>query len=39
MNRMGDPDEIAAAITWLASPAASVVTGTIPSAGGGFEAQ
>jgi NAD(P)-dependent dehydrogenase (short-subunit alcohol dehydrogenase family) len=39
MNRMGDPDEIAAAIIWLASPAASFVTGTILSADGGFEAQ
>lgn len=39
MNRMGRPDEIASAITWLASPAASFVTGTILSVDGGYQAQ
>jgi NAD(P)-dependent dehydrogenase (short-subunit alcohol dehydrogenase family) len=39
MDRLGQPDEIASAISWLASPAASFVTGTILNVDGGFEAQ
>lgn len=39
VNRMGRPEEIAAAITWLASPAASFVTGTILNVDGGYKAQ
>jgi NAD(P)-dependent dehydrogenase (short-subunit alcohol dehydrogenase family) len=35
MARAGTPEEVAAAIVWLASPAASYVTGTILDVGGG----
>ncbi len=35
MGRAGTPDEIAAAICWLASPEASYVTGSILDVGGG----
>ena len=36
MRRMGTPDEIAQAILWLASPAASYVTGCLLDARGGL---
>ncbi|MFI2207196.1 SDR family oxidoreductase [Streptomyces sp. NPDC020192] len=39
VNRMGDPAEIAEAIAWLASPAASFVTGTVLHVDGGSKAQ
>jgi len=35
MNRAGQPQEIAEAVLWLLSPAASYVTGAILAAGGG----
>lgn len=35
MRRAGSPDEVASAILWLLSPAASYVTGTIVEVGGG----
>jgi NAD(P)-dependent dehydrogenase (short-subunit alcohol dehydrogenase family) len=35
MQRAGTPDEIAAGVAWLLSPAASYVTGTILEIGGG----
>jgi NAD(P)-dependent dehydrogenase (short-subunit alcohol dehydrogenase family) len=35
---MGHPDEIAAAITFLAGPAASYVTGAVLDAYGGYNA-
>jgi NAD(P)-dependent dehydrogenase (short-subunit alcohol dehydrogenase family) len=35
MNRAGTPEEIAAGVIWLLSPAASYVTGTILEIGGG----
>jgi NAD(P)-dependent dehydrogenase (short-subunit alcohol dehydrogenase family) len=38
LQRIADPREIAAAITFLASPAASYVTGTVLSANGGYNA-
>ncbi|MGW3352812.1 SDR family NAD(P)-dependent oxidoreductase [Nonomuraea rubra] len=38
MQRMGDPREIAAAIAFLASPAASYVTGAVLDAHGGYNA-
>ena len=36
MGRIGEPEEIARAILWLASEEASYVTGAIVDAGGGF---
>ncbi|MFF5718817.1 SDR family oxidoreductase [Streptomyces buecherae] len=36
---MGRPTEVADAITWLASPQASFVTGTILNVDGGYKAQ
>jgi NAD(P)-dependent dehydrogenase (short-subunit alcohol dehydrogenase family) len=39
MKRLGDPDEIAEAIAWLASDAASFVTGHVLAADGGYLAQ
>nr|WP_275409669.1 SDR family oxidoreductase [Microbispora rosea] len=38
LQRMGHPDEIALAITFLASPAASYVTGAVLDAHGGYNA-
>lgn len=38
LQRMGYPDEIAAAIAFLASPAASYVTGAVLDAHGGYNA-
>ena len=35
MNRPGQPNEIAEAVLWLLSPAASYVTGAILEIGGG----
>ena len=39
MNRLGTPDEIAAAVLWLCSPGAAFVTGATLSVDGGFTAQ
>jgi len=36
MRRLAEPAEIAEAILWLLSDAASYVTGTVLRAGGGF---
>ncbi|MFB6177094.1 MAG: SDR family oxidoreductase [Halobaculum sp.] len=36
MDRFADPEEIAEAIVWLASPAASFVTGTVLPVDGGY---
>lgn len=38
MNRVADPEEVAAAVLWLASDAASFVTGSALSVDGGFMA-
>jgi NAD(P)-dependent dehydrogenase (short-subunit alcohol dehydrogenase family) len=35
MHRAGTPEEVAAGVLWLLSPAASYVTGTILEIGGG----
>lgn len=35
MHRPGTPEEVAAGVLWLLSPAASYVTGTILEIGGG----
>lgn len=35
MNRPGTPEEVAASVLWLLSPAASYITGTILEVGGG----
>jgi len=38
LRRLGDPEDIAAAALWLASPAGSFVTGKIIEVDGGIEA-
>ena len=39
LGRLAEPDEVAAAILFLASPAASMITGHILAVDGGFLAQ
>ncbi|WP_374120583.1 SDR family oxidoreductase [Streptomyces sp. AN091965] len=39
VNRTGRPTEVAEALTWLASPAAPCVTGTVLNVDGGYKAQ
>lgn len=39
MGRVGTPEEVAAAVVWLASPAAALVTGTSLKVDGGWTAQ
>ncbi len=39
MGRVGTPEEVAAAVVWLASPAAGLVTGTSLKVDGGWTAQ
>jgi NAD(P)-dependent dehydrogenase (short-subunit alcohol dehydrogenase family) len=36
LRRMGKPEEVAEAVVWLASDAASYVVGHVPAADGGF---
>ena len=39
INRLGEPDEIAAAVLWLCSPGASFVVGVALPVDGGYTAQ
>ena len=39
VGRFGSPEEVAAAVVWLASPEASFVTGTDIAVDGGYLAQ
>jgi NAD(P)-dependent dehydrogenase (short-subunit alcohol dehydrogenase family) len=39
VDRLGSPEEVAAAVVWLCSPAASFVTGHALAVDGGFVAQ
>jgi NAD(P)-dependent dehydrogenase (short-subunit alcohol dehydrogenase family) len=39
MGRVGTPEEVAAAVAWIASPAAALVTGTSLKVDGGWTAQ
>ena len=39
IGRLGEPQEIAEAVVWLSSPAASFVTGHNMAVGGGYVAQ
>jgi NAD(P)-dependent dehydrogenase (short-subunit alcohol dehydrogenase family) len=36
LRRMGEPEEVARAVLWLASDAASFITGHVLAADGGF---
>jgi NAD(P)-dependent dehydrogenase (short-subunit alcohol dehydrogenase family) len=39
LRRLGEPEEVAAAVVWLASPASAFVTGHVLAVDGGFLAQ
>lgn len=39
IGRLGDSDEMAAAVLWLCSPASSFVIGTVLAVDGGFTVQ
>jgi NAD(P)-dependent dehydrogenase (short-subunit alcohol dehydrogenase family) len=38
MRRLGDPDDLVAAVIWLLSPGARFVTGAVIPVDGGFSA-